>query len=225
MNIAQRFSLMMKGNVTAVLDRLEDPERSLNQLILDMKEQLEAAKRATAAAMANEDRLERQIAGRRQEAANLEQSAKRALGKARESDARDLLRRAEQSRRQAEQLETKLVEQRNDTEAASEAVALLHERLEQACSRLHLIQAQIRRREAARAAGKARRGIEKVDLYGEFERIEGRIELELAEEKAYVRLDESLRGVDVHRRLEAEALDDAVEDRLASLRRELDGAT
>ena len=46
----------------AVLDSLEDPERSLNQLVLDMEEELEAAKRAAARAMANEDRLRSKIA-------------------------------------------------------------------------------------------------------------------------------------------------------------------
>ena len=30
MNIAQRFTLMVKGSITSLLDSLEDPERSLN---------------------------------------------------------------------------------------------------------------------------------------------------------------------------------------------------
>ena len=57
MQITQRFSLLVKGRVNAVLDALEDPERSLNQLIIDMEEELESAKRAVASAIANEDRL------------------------------------------------------------------------------------------------------------------------------------------------------------------------
>jgi len=54
MQITQRFSLLVKGRVNAVLDALEDPERSLNQLIIDMEEELESAKRAVASAMAND---------------------------------------------------------------------------------------------------------------------------------------------------------------------------
>ncbi len=75
----RRFSLLVKGRVNAVLDALEDPERSLNQLIIDMEEELEAAKRAVASAMANEDRLRSQIAVHDKEACGWQQSAERAL--------------------------------------------------------------------------------------------------------------------------------------------------
>ena len=61
MNITQRFSLLVKTSVEAVLVKFEDPERSLNQLVLDMEDELEAAKRAVARAMANEDRLRSRI--------------------------------------------------------------------------------------------------------------------------------------------------------------------
>jgi len=62
MNILHRFNLLVKGRINAVLDALEDPERSLLQLVQDMEEELDAAKRAVARAMANEDRLRAQIA-------------------------------------------------------------------------------------------------------------------------------------------------------------------
>ena len=220
MNLAQRFSLIVKGNFAAAMDRLEDPERSLNQLILDMEEQLEAAKRATAAAMANEERLERQIASLRRDADRLQDSARRALAKGREDDAREALRRAEDASRQAERLAEKLADQRGDTREVTESVAVLHQRLEQARSRLHLVQARIRQRDARQAAGQVMCGVQRADLYTEFERLEGRVELEMAEEKAYARLDDRLRGTDFNRRLEDEELDEAVEDRLDALRRE-----
>ena len=35
MNIAQRFTLLVKGQLNAIFDNLEDPERSLHQLVLD----------------------------------------------------------------------------------------------------------------------------------------------------------------------------------------------
>ena len=68
MNILRRFNLLMKGRIHAALDRIEDPERSLNQLVHDMEEELDAAKRAVARAMANEDRLRAQVAFHTQDA-------------------------------------------------------------------------------------------------------------------------------------------------------------
>ena len=46
MRILQRLNLLMKGQFSALLDRIEDPERSLHQIVLDMHEELDAAKRA-----------------------------------------------------------------------------------------------------------------------------------------------------------------------------------
>ena len=57
MRILHRLNLLMKGRLTALLDRLEDPERSLNELVMEMEEELDAAKRAVARAMANEVRV------------------------------------------------------------------------------------------------------------------------------------------------------------------------
>ncbi len=94
MNLAQRFTLLVKGSITSVLDSLEDPERSLHQLLLDMEEQLDAAKRATARAMANEDRLRARIAAHRQDAGRWQDATRRALAKQREADAREAMRRA-----------------------------------------------------------------------------------------------------------------------------------
>src|SRR5436309_10833923 len=100
MNILHRFNLLVKGRINAVLDSLEDPERSLNQLVLDMEEELDAAKRAVARAMANEDRLRQRIAFHGNDAAEWQKSAERALGKSREADAREALRRVELAERQ-----------------------------------------------------------------------------------------------------------------------------
>src|SRR5947199_317888 len=81
MNILHRFNLLVKGRINAVLDALEDPERSLLQLVQDMEEELEAAKRAVARAMANEDRLRSTIAFHAQDAAEWQRAAERTLGK------------------------------------------------------------------------------------------------------------------------------------------------
>lgn len=221
MNLSQRFTLMVKGNLNQLFDKLEDPERSLNQLILDMEEQLEAAKRAAAGAMANEDRLQTKVAFHHQEAEQWRQAAKQALGKAREDDARTALRRAEQAARQAQRLRRQLEAQSRDTEEVRQSVTLLHERLEHARSRLQLTQARLRQKQARQAAGRVMKSVSKANLYAEFERLEERVEVAAAEERAYLQLDDTLSHRDVRRRFEDQSIEDSVEDGLAVLRREM----
>ncbi len=221
MNLAQRFTLLVKGSITSVLDSLEDPERSLHQLLLDMEEQLDAAKRATARAMANEDRLRSRIATHRQDAGRWQGAARRALAKEREADAREAMRRAEVATRQADRLAEQLAAQERDTMQIRESVAGLNEQLQDGRARLQVLQARIRQDEARRAMGKVIRGAAASNLQGEFDRLGERVELWTAEESAYLRLDDELSGRDFARRVEDAAVDDAVDARLEQLRAEL----
>ncbi len=240
MNVAQRFTLLVKGSINSVLDSLEDPERSLHQLLLDMDEQLDAAKRATARAMANEDRLRARIAALRQDADRWQDAARRALAKRppeggqmerppeggqmeqREADAREAVRRAELATRQADRLAEQLVAQERDTAQIRESVAHMNEQLQDGRSRLQILQARIRRGEARRAMGKVMKGADASNLNGEFERLGERVELWAAEENAYLRLDDEITGRDFARRAESAAVDEAVEARLERLRSEIE---
>src|SRR3954462_11628998 len=116
MNILHRFNLLVKGRINAVLDALEDPERSLLQLVQDMEEELDTAKRAVAAAMANEDRLRAQIAFHTEDAGEWQRAAERTLGKGDEAGAREALRRVEMADRQRQKLEQQLASQSKETE-------------------------------------------------------------------------------------------------------------
>lgn len=221
MNIAHRFTLMVKGSLNGLMDQLEDPEQSLHQLILEMEEQLEVAKRAVAQAIANEDHLRSRIDFYDKDAAEWQTAARRALKRSQEDDAREALRRHEQAKHQVVRLGENLASQEQDSEEVRESVKLLHERLGEARSRLQILQARIRQTEARKAAGKVMRGMDKTNLFDEFDRLGDRVDRQAAEERAYLRFDDQLAGTDLRRRFRNAALDDAVEDGLDALRQEM----
>jgi phage shock protein A len=218
MNLLHRFNLLVKGRLNAVLDALEDPERSLLQLVQDMEEELDAAKRAVARAMANEDRLRAQIAFHTQDAGEWQKAAERALGKGDEAGAREALRRVEKAERQRDRLAQQLEKQSKETEEVRQSVARMQERVEQAKSRLQVVQAQMRQMEARRAIGDVLATAGAMNLHGEFDRLSARIEEDAATERNYQRIDDELSGEDLRRRFEADAVADAVEERLAQMK-------
>jgi phage shock protein A len=218
MNVTQRFTLMVKSQLTAVLDAFEDPERCLYQLVLDMGEEHEAAKRAAARAMANEQRLGARVERHASEAAEWQAAAEQALAKGRDDDAREALRRAELAERQHAKLADELERQAIETTEVREGVARMERRLDDARRRLELIQAQLRQAEARRAMGRVMRRAEATSLHGEFERLSERAAETAAVERAYSQLDDELSGANVRRRFEDLAIDDAVEERLARLK-------
>jgi phage shock protein A len=170
MNLAQRFTLLVKGHLNAVLDALEDPERSLNQLVLDMEEELDLAKRTVARAMANEDRMRSRIAFHADDARRWQQAAERALAKGQEADARAALRRVEVAERQRAKLEDQLDSQAAETAEVREEVVRMQDRCAEARSRLELVQARMRQLEARRAAGKVLGRVDAHGLHSEFDR-------------------------------------------------------
>ncbi len=57
MSIFQRISDIFKANINDALDKAEDPEKMLNQIISDMQESLIESKKQVAVAIADEKRL------------------------------------------------------------------------------------------------------------------------------------------------------------------------
>src|SRR5207247_264677 len=57
MGIFDRLSTLIRSNINDLISRAENPEKMLNQLIVDMRSQLAKAKQQVAAAIADEKRL------------------------------------------------------------------------------------------------------------------------------------------------------------------------
>ena len=61
MGLFSRFKRAVKSNINDMISRSENPEKMLNQLILEMNEQLIESKKTVAAAIADEKKLERHV--------------------------------------------------------------------------------------------------------------------------------------------------------------------
>ena len=60
MGIFERFSTMLKSNLNDLISRAENPEKMLNQVLIDMQNQLVEAKKQVAVAIADEKKLRKQ---------------------------------------------------------------------------------------------------------------------------------------------------------------------
>ena len=57
MGIFDRFTTLIKSNINDLISSAENPEKMLNQILVDMRDQLVKAKQQVAAAIADEKRL------------------------------------------------------------------------------------------------------------------------------------------------------------------------
>ncbi|MEM9555778.1 MAG: PspA/IM30 family protein [Acidobacteriota bacterium] len=221
MTLSQRITLMIKGRTNATLDRIENPEQTLEQIVLEMGGQLDAAKRAVAQATANERRLRARRDRYRTQAERFHTSARSAVERADDVLAREALRRCAESRRLAAEVEEQLTTQERDTARIRTSVERLQRRLGTANARLQLLRARVRQTEARVAIGRVLQRVDGADLYGEFERLGERVELRAEEEAAYLEIDEQISGADLRHRLDEAEIDEIVDVEFEELRREL----
>lgn len=91
MAILDRFTDIISANINAVIDRMEDPEKMIDQYLRNMMDDLAEVKESTASVMAEETRTKREVDQNEAEVKKYEQLAKKALEAGNDDDARIFL--------------------------------------------------------------------------------------------------------------------------------------
>lgn len=103
MGILERFKTIMSSNINALLDKAEDPEKMIDQILRDLDKDLRNVKSETASIMAEEKRAKRELDDCKEDIAKMEDYAMKALKNNNEDDARKFL---EEKKKFEEKLET-----------------------------------------------------------------------------------------------------------------------
>src|SRR4026208_1462924 len=93
MGLFDRLSTMLRSNINDLISRAENPEKMLNQLILDMKTQLAKAKQQMASTIADEKKLQSDPEALRKQAEDWERRAMMAVQEGRDDLAKQALPR------------------------------------------------------------------------------------------------------------------------------------
>jgi phage shock protein A len=180
MGIFGRLSDIIKANINDLLDKAEDPEKMIKQMILEMQEALREGTSGVAEAMANQKSLERQLAGFKQESASWEQKAMAALKVNNEDLARKALAEKADSDKQVAQYE-RLVATATDTTTKLRAqLEALKEKIEEAKAKEQLLIARSKTAKAAKEVAEKLGGADD-SAFSKFDDFEKKIEKTEAE--------------------------------------------
>jgi phage shock protein A len=86
--ILDRFADIIKANVNALLDKMEDPSKMIDLYLNEMMEDLAEVKRSTASVMAEETRTKRMLDANQAEVAKYAELARKAVAAGNDGDAR-----------------------------------------------------------------------------------------------------------------------------------------
>lgn len=176
MGIFSRFSDIVNSNISAILDKAEDPEKMVRLIIQEMEETLVEVRTQSAKLIADKKELGRRAERLRKEAGEWERKAEVALGKDREDLARAALREKTQANEAADTIGEDLKVVEENLEKLSGDVAQLQQKLVDAKSRQ---KALIMRGKTARSRLGVRRQVHDVnieDALNRFERYERKMD-------------------------------------------------
>src|SRR3954469_18254683 len=132
MGIFDRFSTLLRSNINDLISRAEDPEKMLNQILVDMRSQLVKAKQQVAAAIADEKRLRDQTDAEYKQAADWENKAMLAIREGRDDLAKQALVRQSEHQSHAQQLEATWEAHRAETDKLKDQLRGLNDKIEEA---------------------------------------------------------------------------------------------
>jgi phage shock protein A len=204
MALLERVGTLLRANLNDLIEKAEDPEKLLKQLVLDMENQLLQVKTQVAIAIADEHLLDKKRKEHEDAIADWQKKAELAVKKANDDLARAALERSLSHQQMAKGFTQQLEDQKAEAETLKNALRKLQQKLEETRSRCEMLIAQHRRARVIGKAAQARKAVDGSERSASMQRMRVRI---AGSEATNAATHELMDG-------------DALEDRFATLERE-----
>ena len=152
MALLERVGTLVRANLNDLIDKAEDPEKMIKQVILDMQNQLLQVKTQVAISIADQHLLEKKQKENEDKNAEWVRKAELAVDKKQDDLARAALERSVSYKQMSESFHQQIADQRTQVENLKTALQKLEQKLAEAEAKSDMLVAQHRR---ARALGKA----------------------------------------------------------------------
>ena len=175
MGIFSRISDIFKANVNDALDKAEDAEKMLKQMIIEMEESVNKTTLAVANAIANEKSLQRKLEKARNDTAEWEKKAVQALQANREDLAKAALEKKSLCAKNVADLEPIYQTARATADKMREQLNTLKVKLDDARTRQSTLIARSQAAKAQKQIAQSMSGVGS-DAFSKFDKYEGKIE-------------------------------------------------
>lgn len=215
MSIFTRISDLFKANINDMLDKAEDPEKMVKQIIIDMDKELVKSTQALGKAMASERQIKKQLDDATAKSANWEGKAKMAL----QAGDQELAKKALSEKLKVDKNVAQYQEMYNNvsaqTAAIREQVETLKAKLEEAKSRQAMLIARSQMADTQKDLAKSLGGIDSSNAFAKMDKMEEKIERKEAEAQAFSEISGAdAQAEDPFAKLEADSALNAEMERL-----------
>jgi phage shock protein A len=214
MGILDRVSTLVRANINDLIDRAEDPEKLVRQLIADMNNQLLQVKTQVAGSIADEKQLNQRWRDNQAKADDWQRRAELAVERDQDDLAREALQRKNAFQLNADGFKAQYEEQSRQVETLKTALHQLESKIQEASTKQELLIARSRRAKAETKIRTTLAGLDQSSALGQFTRIEEKVAHEEAKAAALGELDRDT----LEDRFAALDTDSAVENQLAAMK-------
>lgn len=142
MGLFDRISRVIRANVNDLVNKAEDPEKILEQAIIDMQEDLVQLRQAVASSIATQKRTEQEYNQAQSQANTWQQRAQLALQKGDETLAREALVRKKTQAEKATTMKTQLDQQSSQVETLKRNLIALESKISEAKTKKNMLKAR-----------------------------------------------------------------------------------
>ena len=218
------FSLVMRSSVSALREKIEDPERMLHQLIIDMAEELDRVRASVAEAVADEIQMRKRTECERAEADKWLERASTAMKRGDESTAKSALNQKMAAAERADRYSAEHAKQKAEVEKLQHSVRDLEDKIRQAKQKKTLLTARMARASSAQKIYAAMERSHSQSAFAQFNRLEEKVDREEALTEAWDRMDGRDPDADeLARQFERQEREDLVTAELEALKAQVDG--
>jgi len=224
MGIFDRLATLLKSNINDLISKAENPEKMLDQIVTDMRNQLAKAKQQVAAAIADEKRLKDQAEAEYKAAADWENKAMLAVKEGRDDLAKQALVRQAEHEEHGRTLETTWQAHQLETEKLKNSLRDLNDKIEEAKRKKNLLLARQRRAQAQQKISETMSSMSEKSAFEAFARMEEKITSNERMIKASTEIDEEFSGDRLahdFKRLEKTAGSANADQQLAALKQKM----
>lgn len=214
MSLLERVTTLVRANLNDMLDKAEDPEKMLKQILIDMHNQLIQVKTQVAASIADEQKLYQRYLENQEDADKWQQKAELAVRKADDALAKEALARRNSYQSVADGFKQQYDEQKKQVELLKSALTKLEAKIDEAERKKDLLIARSRRARAEQQIQGTMAGIEKVGVFDTLDRMEEKVATEEARAKAATELASD----DLEERFKTLEQEDDLDRQLAELK-------
>ena len=214
MALLERVSTLVRANLNDLIDKAEEPEKMIKQVILDMHNQLLQVKTQVAIAIADQHLLEKKKLENDDKIQEWMRKAELAVDKKHDDLARAALLRVESYRDLSATFAQQLEDQKAQVENLKSALRNLDQKLAEANAKADLLIAQHRRARAVGKASDARMASGDGSKAAAFDRMKRKV----AHSEAVSQAKSEIAGDNLDDRLAALEKEDRIEQLLAELK-------